>query len=756
MYKIFYNDTLFFQDNTPADEYKLVDTTLSLAANSAGNLSFLMPIKNKIYDSLQRMRGLVKVRKNDRLIWEGRVLSENTDFWKNKDIYCEGIMSCLNDTRQPQHVYKDLVMRQYVEAILSIHNQKVDADKKFELGIVTVASEADLGTRVTNYESTWEIFKGLIEEFGGYLFVRYANGVRYLDYRSECPRTSTQKIEFGVNLLDFTRSYDMSSLCTVLLPLGKTLASAGSSTVGDTIDAKLADGHYIAYDEETDNCTIYYDPNIAGSYAGSNTPVEVEAGKTYYISCRNNDGRVMWALWDASGNLHSKYEAGSSGFTDLVEYKLEIPQSDVENTYRLAIAGFGADIQPRINESIEADEAFDKYVTVEEVNNGSVYVVNEEAVTNYGWIEKQLTWSNIEDAQSLKDVAETYLREGQFDEMSLEVSAVDLQAMGVNADYIDILDEVQVVSEPHGLNKVFPVTELIIKMDNPSANKFTLGSKTEQTLSGVVSSSNDELFAKINSLPSMSAVLASAQDNATQLINTKTSGIFSLEYDENGNTTGFRISNVADWSAEGAKGWRFTMGGLGYFPNGFNSNVRTAITGEDGGIVANCVTTGNMLATRIRGGTLGLGHYPMGGGNYLDGKLEVMDGSGNVIVNMGDLNGDGSVYGAIINGEFTANGNTTQGPRVVHIKDGWITGSDTSSSGPSISVDTVFGGGIRGASIEGNIVAIVAPTLYVDDNRNAANLRAGISAEFTIEGNDANHTLKFCNGVLVDWEATTE
>jgi len=761
MYKIYYENTLFYLDTTPMEEYKVVSPTLTLKANASGSLEFSLPAANVAYDSIQRMKGLVTVEKNDQPIWKGRVLSEDMDFWKNKKIYVEGHLSCLNDTRQPQKVYKDMNVREFVSQILSIHNQKVEASKQFEVGVVTVNGDTLIDPTTTNYNTTWDVLKALVQKYKGYLYIRYENGHQYLDYRAACPRTSSQKIEFGTNLLDFTRNYDMSSLCTVLLPLGKTIATAGNTAVGDKIDAHLADGHYIEYDEETDNVTIYYDPSLAGSYQGSNTYVEVDPGKTYYISCRNHDNRVMWALQDPSGNLHSKYEAGSSGFTDLVEYKLEIPPSDVGGKYRLMIAGFGSDIMPRINAAIESPEEFDTYTTVEKAadstnpsgKHDSLFVVNEEAVTTYGWIEQQITWSNIEDPDKLMETARKYLTEGQFDEMTLKVSAVDLQLMGANVDDIRILDEVQVISTPHGLNKVFPVTELQIKIDQPASNSFTLGSKTEQTLSGQLNTINDDLLAKINAYPSQSVILKSAQNNAAQLLNTATSGILTFRYDENdGHTTGMVLSNVADYTAEGAKGWLFNSAGIGYFPNGFTEDVNVAIT-NDGNIVADAITTGVMSADRIRGGTMWLGHWYMGEDPethediYLDGSLRVKDASGNTIVDMGKL--EDSSYGANITGNFTCNASDPNAaPGVVRMQNGWIKGR---TDAQRISVDTALNDEYgheyaRGVSIHGDFIILGTNTLLVGDNQ------PGISASFSIDGADARHIFEFVNGIMTSWE----
>lgn len=618
VYKLYYDKQLFYRSDIPTPTTSLINGVLSLKASASGSLSFTIAKENIIYDILKRMKGNIEVTKNDRLIFEGRILSEDTDFWYNKNVYCEGIMSCLNDTHHPQKVYKDITLREYMQALLSIHNQKVDESRHFEIGIVTVNDNLDIGTRITSYESTWDLFKSLVNEYGGYLSVRYSNGIRYIDYRKECSRTSYQKIEFGINLLDFTKNYDMSSLCTVLLPLGKRVGSADS------------------------------------------------------------------------------------------------------------------------------DESFDKYTTVEEVNDGSLYITNEESIANYGWIEKQLTWNNIDDPSELKKVAERYLKDSQFDEMTLSVSAVDLQLMGVKADWIDLLDEVWVVSKPHGLNKTFPVTELSIDLCNPSANKFTLGSKTEQTLSGVMADANDDIFSKLNAIPSQSATLKSAQDNATMLINNAVSGIFMLEYNENGVNTGFRISNVPDWSADGAKGWKFNVEGLGYFGDGFNQPVTLALTGSNGGIVANSITAGQMEATRIRGGTLGLGHWQMDDGSYIDGQLQIADSNGNIIVNMNQ-------NGAFVKGILESSGRLTSGgPETVHIENGWIYGSDLNAG--HLSMDTSIEG-YKGVSIDTNVMAIcVFDRLFTARNRDISDLEAVVGYdEFTVTGLSGNEvTIRVKNGFIVD------
>ena len=94
-------------------------------------------------------------------------------------------------------------------------------------------------------------------------------------------------------------------------------------------------------------------------------------------------------------------------------------------------------------------EALDAYLTVESVNNGSMYVKSDEAFAAYGWIEKVVTWNDVSDPVVLLEKAKAYLRDLQFDNMELELSALDLHYLDVSIEAVKLLDEIRVISRPH-------------------------------------------------------------------------------------------------------------------------------------------------------------------------------------------------------------------------------------------------------------------------------------------------------------------
>ena len=485
MYSIFAGNTCIYDDSYVSDEFKLIDPVLTMEDNSAGSLEITLPPDNIGYSLVKRMTTEIIVKKDNAEIWSGRVLSESTDFLNRRTLYCEGELAYLNDTTQPQAEYHAVTVRQFLEQLISKHNSRADEDnridKHFTVGIVTVTDSNDSLYRYTNYEKTMEcINEKLIKRLGGHLRIRKSAGIRYLDYLADYPNTNSQVINFGENLLDFTKSYDMSELATVIIPLGKALDSDTSQSSSDS------------------------------------------------------------------------------------------------------------------------NEILTKYLTVMDINH-EIYVRSQAAIERFGWIEKVVHWDDVTLASNLLSKAERYLSDIQFEEMLLEVSAMDLSYIDVEYEYIKLLDEIQVVSVPHGLKRLFPVTKITIPLDSPEKAKFELGTNVRQSLTEVNNKTNYELLNRIENIPEPSSILKSAQDNATQLITNATNGYVTILSDD-GKTQEILITNLPDYT-EATKIWRWNINGLGYSSTGYEGQYNLAMT-MDGAIVADRITTGTMSADRIRGGTL--------------------------------------------------------------------------------------------------------------------------------------------------------
>ena len=510
------NIVCIYNDKYRAPETLSLSPKLELVESAAGSLKIKLPPDNNGYSFIDRLTTEIIVYREDVEIWSGRVISEETDFWNNRVLECEGELAYLNDTIQPQAEYHNITPRNLLTTFINIHNANAPADKRFTVGAVTVEDPNDSLYRYTNYESTLEAINDkLVERLGGYLYIRKENGTRYLDYLSTHPNTVSQPIRFGVNLLDFTKSFDSTDFCTVVLPLG----------------------------------------------------------------CRLEDDQRTSTI-----------------------------------------------------------EALEEYLTVKSVNNNDPYVKNTTAYNTFGWIAKVVHWDNVTSPSILKSKAQTYLSEVQFDTMELEVQAVDLNYTDDQIESIGISDQVRVISEPHGLDRYFPITKMSIPLDDPADTAFTIGTSVKMGFTERSNQANNAILEKIESLPTEAEILTNAKENADQIINSFTNGYITITKNNNGSNelyvSDVQYKNPEEIQTKSNRYWRWNLNGLGYYdknnpngrgnPNYTGGGLRLALT-MDGRIVADYITVGTMTANRIRGGTLGLGGSDQG--DYKNGSLYIYNSS---------------------------------------------------------------------------------------------------------------------------------
>lgn len=220
MYKVLLDDVVILD---PSIQVTIQDPTLNLEDNASGSFSFSIYDDNPGYKLIDQgmLTGVVTVLWDDEILYKGRIISAEKDFYGGRAVSTEGELAYLADTIQRPAEYHEVTVRAYLSKLVEAHNAQVEEDKHFEVGAVTVDNDTAQVYKYTNWESTLEcINKDLIETYGGHMRVRYYNGVRYLDYLKDWPRLSAQRIEFGENLLDYAESKSALELATVVIPLG--------------------------------------------------------------------------------------------------------------------------------------------------------------------------------------------------------------------------------------------------------------------------------------------------------------------------------------------------------------------------------------------------------------------------------------------------------------------------------------------------------------------------------------------------------
>lgn len=249
MYQITYNGHLLYD---PRDKSLVIwDTTVELAVNTAGALSFSIGNDNPLYNELKTMSGTIELLQDGIPVFRGRIVRMGTDMFNIKTVECEGVLACLNDSliepfsfpedyeEDPEYITSTNRVEFFLEKMLEKHNEQVSDSQKLLLGNVTVMDPNNYIKRSSeSYNSSWSIISDKLFDsaLGGYLLIRYEADGNYIDYYNVLPLTNTQEIVFASNLLDVDRDKDGTKLFTAILPIG-----ADGLTIEDTEDGEITD-----------------------------------------------------------------------------------------------------------------------------------------------------------------------------------------------------------------------------------------------------------------------------------------------------------------------------------------------------------------------------------------------------------------------------------------------------------------------------------------------------------------------------------
>lgn len=222
MYKVLCDNALMYDPRI--EELALINPVVELEENKAGSFSFKMPPDHPLYSSVKRRKSVIQVYQDDDLIFSGMCIEVDTDFYKQKDVYCEGELAYLNDSVQRPKRYQGVSVRGLLETYIANHNAQVEEEKRFTVGMVTVTDNNDYIYCYTNMNSTMqELKEDLVDDLGGYFRIRHKDGVKYIDYLADSMNTNSQVIRLGENLIDFKSNIDSSEIATAIIPLGNLL-----------------------------------------------------------------------------------------------------------------------------------------------------------------------------------------------------------------------------------------------------------------------------------------------------------------------------------------------------------------------------------------------------------------------------------------------------------------------------------------------------------------------------------------------------
>ena len=163
------------------------------------------------------------------------------------------------------------------------------------------------------------------------------------------------------------------------------------------------------------------------------------------------------------------------------------------------------------------------------VNSGWRYLSGENGNPApkdlYGRIEHFIDNSNIEQASDCQTEADNWLQTQQFDNMQLELTALDLHILDPEVEPLDLLDRIYVSSWAHGMNKEFAVIGMEIPLDDPGQTRYTLGDASLARPPRVYTLTQKQVTSEQEQRDYADAAADGAADSAIYASNTYTNGV---------------------------------------------------------------------------------------------------------------------------------------------------------------------------------------------------------------------------------------
>lgn len=216
---------------------KIVSGTLTQELNCSDKLEFAIPPTNQMCDGINNLTSQIVLTDSSAELFRGRPIDQNSDFYRNNKIKCNGFLDYLNDAVARPATVSGMTAKEFISYVIAEYNSQVEDYKQFKVGEVTDGLTIELEY---DYSSTHDVlFSKLIGAYGGYIKHRRVGNTNYIDYTLnsgvEVPGTA---VKFGQNLLDLQKFLNAANVYTVLVPYGEDgITISGVNNGNDYIES---------------------------------------------------------------------------------------------------------------------------------------------------------------------------------------------------------------------------------------------------------------------------------------------------------------------------------------------------------------------------------------------------------------------------------------------------------------------------------------------------------------------------------------
>lgn len=231
-YRVLYDNQLLFD---PYTDDRITDTKLSSKLNAASYFDFTISSTHSLYSKIEERAGEVRIYFNNLILFKGEITKIEEDFEGNYSVSCTGVLDYLTATRvRPystvqgeQPLTCPATVDGYFQWLINQHNSNcLDSRKRFSVGVNqgNMLDKNNYIYRSSEQRPTTasEIEDKILNSVGGYLFARYQDDLNILDLYADVHDVNTQIIDYGVNILDFTKTTTAETQYTAVVATGYT------------------------------------------------------------------------------------------------------------------------------------------------------------------------------------------------------------------------------------------------------------------------------------------------------------------------------------------------------------------------------------------------------------------------------------------------------------------------------------------------------------------------------------------------------
>lgn len=123
------------------------------------------------------------------------------------------------------------------------------------------------------------------------------------------------------------------------------------------------------------------------------------------------------------------------------------------------------------------DEETGEKVNISSVNNGKNYLVDEELVAEYGWIEEVVEFDDVTLPENVLAKGKKYMADCKHMKFTVELDMVDCRMIGMDVSRLHPGMQVKVEADFHNLDTYFLCTSKETDILDPGMGKIVLGSE---------------------------------------------------------------------------------------------------------------------------------------------------------------------------------------------------------------------------------------------------------------------------------------